>query len=140
MGVKRLAAPILVILALAALALWGVWQRAPREAVQTIACADPVAGCAFVHNGGPAILRFSVQPRALEPFVLTLAAPNLRAAAVSFGMAGMDMGFNRYELRQGETGRWAASVTLPVCTASRVDWIAELDLDGRLYNLVFTTH
>jgi hypothetical protein len=136
---KRFVVPLLIIVALAALALWGAWQKAPKQVAQTIVCADPVAGCDFVHEGMPANLRFSTQPEALKPFVLSLASPNLRKASVSFQMSGMDMGFNLYALRRDQDGRWSASITLPVCTVSRVDWIAELDLDGRFYVLTFTT-
>ena len=135
---KRLIVPVLIILALAMLAIWGAWQKAPRQTAQAIACDDPVAGCAFMRDGVPASLRFSAQPEALRPFVLSIDAPGLRKVSVSFRMAGMDMGFNRYELKFASEGRWAAAVTLPVCTASRVDWIAELDLDGRLYTLAFS--
>ncbi len=136
---KRFIAPILAIVALAALALWGAWQKAPRQEAQAIACADPVAGCSFMHDGMPITLRFSAQPEAIKAFELSIAGTNLRKASVSFRMVGMDMGFNRYDLMQGATGNWSARVTLPVCTVSRVDWVAELDLDGRLYMLAFNT-
>ena len=139
MGLKRFAIPVLIIIALAALAIWGARQQAPQQAAQPIVCADPVAGCTFMHNGAPAQLRFSVQPEALKPFVLSLESPTLRKASVSFQMTGMNMGFNLYELRPGPEGRWAATITLPVCTVSRVDWIAELNLDGQLYVLGFAT-
>lgn len=136
---KRLIAPTLVIVALASLALWGAWQKASRQEAQIIACADPVSGCSFMHDGLPATLRFSVQPEALKPFELSIAGTSLRKAAVSFQMVGMDMGFNRYDLRRDAAGNWIAQVTLPVCTVSRVDWIAELTLDDRLYTLAFNT-
>jgi hypothetical protein len=136
---KRLIVPILIIVALAMLALWGAWQKAPKLEAQAIACADPVAGCAFMHDGMPATLRFSAQPEALKSFVLSIAGPNLRKASASFQMVGMDMGFNRYDLRRDAEGNWTAQVTLPVCTVSRVDWVAELTLDGRLYTLPFNT-
>jgi hypothetical protein len=136
---KRFAVPVLILLALGALAFWGAWQRAPKQKAQPIVCSDPVAGCTFEHNGILANLRFSTQPQALRPFVLSLSSPNLRKASASFQMAGMDMGFNLYELRPGPDGRWTASITLPVCTVNRVDWIAELNLDGQLYALTFTT-
>ncbi len=51
----------------------------------------------------------------------------------------MDMGFNRYDLKRGPNDDWTARVTLPVCTASRADWIMELNLDGQFYSLPFTT-
>lgn len=134
---KRLLAPLFVIVALAALALWGAWQKTPKQAAQPIACADPVAGCAFMHKGLPANLRFSALPEALKPFELSIAGARLSKASASFQMAGMDMGFNRYDLKPGIDGQWTARVTLPVCTVSRVDWIAELDLDGQLYIVSF---
>ncbi|KAB2311044.1 hypothetical protein F8A87_07865 [Betaproteobacteria bacterium SCN2] len=136
---KRLFAPLLVIVALIGLALWGAWQKTPRGEVQAIPCENPMAGCAFLHEGLPATLRFSVQPEALKPFVLSIASPRLREASVSFQMVGMDMGFNRYDLRQDAEGNWSARVTLPVCTVSRVDWTAEITLDGRHYALAFDT-
>jgi len=137
--IKQLAIPLLVIAALAALAIWGALQQSRPQTAQPIVCADPVAGCTFVHKGMPANLRFSAQPEALQPFVLSLVSPNLRTASVSFQMSGMNMGFNRYDLKPGADGRWAANITLPVCTVSRVDWIAELNLDGQLYTLTFAT-
>ncbi len=137
---KRFAIPALIIAALAALAIWGTRLKAPPPAAQPIICADPVLqGCAFLHKGMPAQLRFSMQPEALKPFVLSLSGARINKASVSFQMVGMDMGFNRYDLRPAADGRWTTSVTLPVCTVSRADWTAELDLDGEHYVLTFTT-
>jgi len=98
-----------------------------------------VAGCTFVHNGVPATVKFSSRPEALKPFALSLASPNLQSGSVSFQMTGMNMGFNRYDLKPDANETWAARITLPICTVSRVDWIAELNLDGQLYNLSFAT-
>ena len=136
---KRFAVPLLVIAALAALAIWGALRQSGPQPAQPIACSDPVAGCTFLHQGVPTSLRFSAQPEMLKPFMLSLAGPRLAKASVSFRMVGMDMGFNRYDLKPGADGRWAARITLPVCTVSRVDWIAELDLDGQLYSLTFSS-
>lgn len=136
---KRLVVPFLIILGLIGLALWGAWRKPPQQAALSIACADPVKGCSFIHDGAPATLSFSAQPEALKPFVLSITAPKLRKASVSFQMVGMDMGYNRYDLRQGVSGNWSAHVTLPICTVSRVDWTAELDMDGQLYTFSFNT-
>lgn len=136
---KRLAVPLLIIAALAGLAIWGALRQSGPQPAQPIVCSDPVAGCTFMHRGAPVSLRFSVPPEALKPFVLSLSGPRLARASVSFQMVGMDMGFNRYDFKPGADGNWAARVTLPVCTVSRVDWIAELDLDGQLYSLTFST-
>lgn len=137
---KRFIVPVLVIVALAALALWGAWPKnSPRQA-QAINCTEPTAGCTFMHDGLTATLRFSARPEALKPFVLSISARRLRRASVSFQMADMDMGFNRYELLQDAEGNWTAQVTLPVCTVSRGGWVAELTLDGRPYTLAFNMH
>jgi hypothetical protein len=136
---KRYAIPVFILASLVVLAIWGALQKAPIQAAQPILCINPVAGCSFMHKGLPADLRFSVQPEALKPFVLSVAGPPLRKASVSFQMSGMDMGFNRYELRPGADGRWSASITLPVCTVSRVDWAAQINLDDQSYVLDFST-
>ncbi len=47
---------------------------------------------------------------------------------VSFTMAGMDMGMNRYRLAEQPDGSWLAEVTLPICTSGRTDWIATIEL------------
>ena len=137
--VKKLAIPALILAALAGLAIWGALQKTRPDSVQSIACINPVAGCIFVHLGTPAHIRFSVTPETMKPFVITLSHPALRKASASFQMIGMDMGFNRYDLKRGPNDDWTARVTLPVCTASRADWIMELNLDGQFYSLPFTT-
>lgn len=135
--IKKLAIAILALVALAALAVLGARQKTSTQTAQIIICPDPLAGCTFLHKNLPAHLQFSAQPEALKPFALSLTSPGLRKASVSFQMSGMDMGFNRYNLLPETGGLWTANIRLPVCTASRADWIAELDLDGRLYRLSF---
>lgn len=137
--IKRLAVPALVLAALAGLAIWGALQKSRPEQFQPISCINPVAGCTFIHHGMPARISFSSVPETLKPFQLTLSHPEVKKVSVSFQMAGMDMGFNRYDLKQSQTGNWTARIMLPVCTASRADWIAELQLDEKFYSLFFTT-
>lgn len=136
---KRLAIPILVLAALAGLAIWGALQKTRPDKVQPIPCINPVAGCTFVHHGVPARIRFSVTPETMKPFVISLSHPALSQASASFQMTGMDMGFNRYDLKRGPDGYWTARVVLPVCTDSRADWVAELKLDDQFYSLSFST-
>jgi hypothetical protein len=135
----RLAVPIFVLAGLAALAIWGALQRAGPQQLQPIPCANPVAGCTFVHHDAPAQLRFSATPEPLKPFFITLSHPSLKTATISFQMADMDMGFNRYDFTRGPPGVWTARIVLPVCTSSRVDWISEIHLDDRFYSLRFTS-
>jgi hypothetical protein len=135
---RRVVLPLLVAAALVAIAVAGWWLKRPAEAV-AIACADPLAGCAFSHRGAAASVRFSAQPAPLEAFGIRVAAPGAARISAEFQMVGMDMGFNRYDLRPAGDGAFAAQVTLPVCVTGRRDWKLFLDVDGARYELPFST-
>lgn len=135
---KRVMLPLLLAVALVAIALAGYWLKRPADAM-AVACADPLAGCSFSHRGAAASVRFSAQPTALEAFELNVRAAGASRISAEFQMVGMDMGFNRYDLRPTADGAWAAKVTLPVCVSGRRDWILYLDLDGLRYAIPFST-
>lgn len=137
---KNLAVPLLVLIALAALATWGVRMQTPHTQAIDIKCPDPVAGCLFMHDGLPARLQFSTHPEMLKAFGIRLAHPKLRKVSAMFEMANMNMGFNRYDFHLQPNGVWIATVTLPVCTDRRVDWIMELNLDGAFYRMSFNIY
>lgn len=65
-----------------------------------------------------------------------------QSVIVDFQMKGMDMGMNRYRLQSSSPSVWQGHATLPVCTASRMDWLAivEFSLSGRPYQAVFPFH
>lgn len=130
--------PLLLIAALLAIAATGYWLKHPAEAM-AVPCADPLAGCAFSHRGTPASARFSIRPVPLEAFELRVTAPGAGKVSAEFQMIGMDMGFNRYDLRPAGDGAFASKVTLPVCVSGRRDWLLYLDLDGVRYALPFST-
>jgi hypothetical protein len=135
---RRVALPRLVAAALIAIAVAGWWAKRPAEAVAVI-CADPLAGCVFSHGGAAARVRFSAQPAAMEAFGVEVTAPGAARVSAEFQMVGMDMGFNRYDLRPTGDGAFAAQVTLPVCVSGRRDWKLFLDVDGARYELPFST-
>ncbi|MEW6591202.1 MAG: hypothetical protein AB1418_09195 [Pseudomonadota bacterium] len=135
---KRIALPLLLIAALIAIAVAGWWLKRPAEA-EAVACADPVAGCRFSHDGAEATLRFSATPAPMAAFRVELQVPGAHRASAEFQMVGMDMGFNRYDLKPAGEGVFAAQVTLPVCVSGRRDWTLYLDLDGTRYALPFST-
>jgi hypothetical protein len=135
---KRVVAPLLLMVALGAIAVAGWWLKRPAEAV-AVRCADPLAGCSFSHRGAAASVRFSMQPVPLEAFGLRVTAPNATRISAEFQMVGMDMGFNRYDLRPAPGGVFASNVTLPVCVSGRHDWLLYLDVDGSRYALPFST-
>lgn len=135
---KRIITPLLLVVALVAIAVAGYWLKRPAEAV-AIRCADPLAGCAFSHLGVTASVRFSVQPAPLEAFELSVRAANATRISAEFQMVSMDMGFNRYDLRPVGNDTFSSKVTLPVCISGRRDWILFLDIDGTRYALPFST-
>ena len=134
----RVLAPLLLVIALVAIAVAGYWLKRPAEAA-AVACTDPLAGCRFSHRGAPVKAWFSVRPAPLEPFELNVEVTGTPRISVEFQMVGMDMGFNRYDLRPVGNDIFASKVTLPVCVSGRRDWILYLDLDGTRYALPFST-
>ena len=135
----RVLAPLLLVVALVTIAVAGYWLKRPAGA-QAVSCADPLAGCAFSHRGATASVRFSVRPMPLEAFELRVRTGDAHHISAEFQMVGMDMGFNRYDLRPVADGAWASKVTLPACVSGRGDWVLYLDLDGSRYALPFSTH
>ena len=135
---KRLLLPLLLVVALMAIAVAGYWFKRPAEAY-AVQCADLLAGCDFTHRGSTAHVQFSTQPVALQAFNLSVAVANTKKVSAEFQMVGMDMGFNRYDLKPAGAGTLAAQITLPVCVSGRRDWMLYLDLDGTRYALPFST-
>lgn len=134
---KRVGMPLLLVLALIAIAAAGYWLKRPAEAV-AVACIDPLTGCSFSHHGSTVQVGFSAQPAPLQAFELGVRAPGASRVSAEFQMNGMEMGFNRYDLRPGD-GIFASKVTLPVCVSGRRDWTLFLDIDGTHYALPFST-
>ena len=135
---KRVLVPLLLIVALVAIAVAGYWLKRPAKA-QTVACADPLAGCIFSHRGTVVKVMFLTSPAPLEAFELRISAPGVTKISAEFQMNGMEMGFNRYDLHPTENGMLAAKVTLPICVSGRRDWTMYLDVGGTRYALPFTT-
>lgn len=135
---KRLMPPLLLVIALVAIAAAGWWLKRPAEAL-AVTCADPLAGCVLSHRGTAASVRFSAQPEPLKAFGLSVRAPGATRVSAEFQMVGMDMGFNRYDLRPVADGAFASTVTLPVCVSGRHDWLLFIDIDGSRFSLPFST-
>jgi hypothetical protein len=136
--VKRAAGPLLLVVVLLAIAAAGYWLGRPAQAYR-VACADPLAGCSFDHRGARVTVRFASRPTPLEAFTLSVRAPAATRVRAEFQMQGMEMGFNRYDLRPAGDGEFVASVTLPVCVSGRHDWTLYLDIDGSRYALPFSS-
>ena len=135
---RRVLVPLLLVVALVAVAVAGYWLKRPAEAI-AVSCPDPLAGCVFIHRGAPASVRFLNQPVALEAFDLSITSANARKVNAEFQMVSMDMGFNRYDLHPGKPGEFTARITLPICVSGRRDWMLYIDIDGTRYALPFST-
>jgi hypothetical protein len=138
---KRVLAPLLLVVVLVAVAVAGYWLQRPAGVI-AVPCADPLAGCTFIHHGAPVSVRFLTRPVALEAFGLSVAAPNARKVSAEFQMLRMNMGFNRYDLhpaKPGESGVFTARITLPVCVSGQRDWMLYLEIDSMRYALPFST-
>jgi hypothetical protein len=116
----------------------GYWLNRPAEA-QRVACVDPLAGCGFSHHGATVTVHFSARPAPLKAFELSVSAPEATRVSAEFQMNGMEMGFNRYDLRPAGNGAFASGVTLPVCVSGRRDWTLYLEVDGTRYAVPFST-
>jgi len=138
MDMRRVLAPLLLVVALVAIAVAGYWLNRPPEA-RAVACADPLAGCRFSHRAATVNVQFSARPTPLKAFELKVSAPKAARVSAEFQMNGMEMGFNRYDLRPTGNGTFASSVTLPMCVSGRRDWTLYLEVDGTRYALPFST-
>ena len=114
----RVLAPLLLMLALGAVAVAGYWLKRPADAI-AVSCADPLAGCTLSHRGVPVSVRFLARPAPMEAFGFSVTAPGASKVSAEFQMVGMKMGFNRYDLRPGTGGEFAARITLPVCVSGQ---------------------
>lgn len=66
-----------------------------------------------------------IQPLTAFPVYVELNGRDASQAGeviVSFAMQDMDMGFNRFDLRQQADKTWRGQAILPVCSVGRRDW------------------
>ncbi|HHH43675.1 MAG TPA: hypothetical protein ENK49_06015 [Gammaproteobacteria bacterium] len=114
---------------------------APEVSAQPLRLSTPCnvrQGCRAVGETISARVVFGRQVRGLQPFpvqVMVDSADPIESVSVAFAMQGMDMGQNRYRLNGDTMSAWTASVTLPICSSGRSDWVADFDLlaAGRHY-------
>lgn len=136
MKTKRIWLALGLVGAFIALAIVANYVKRPPSS-QVISCVDLVNGCAFTYRGRPAHLRFSTPPAAMQPFTLEVQAPGASHVHAEAHMVGMDMGFNRYDLRPTRPGVFVATLSLPVCVSGRRDWVLYLEVGQDSYALPF---
>ena len=116
---------------------------APRRQLGVAKSCDAASTSCRVSDGETTVsLSMGPDVEPLKPFSLSLTIEKgdviAQDVVADFQMQGMDMGSNRYRLQAQPQG-WQGTVTLPVCTASRMDWVAvvEFTLDGENLQAVF---
>jgi hypothetical protein len=135
---QRILLPCMLAVVFIAIAVVGAILKRPAEALPVV-CADPVQGCTFSHRGQAGQIRLSMPLMPLRPFTLEVRAHGVKQISAEFQMAGMDMGFNRYDLHAATPGVFRSVITLPVCVSGRRDWKLYLDVDGQAYVLPFSS-
>lgn len=114
---------------------------------QTHTDTQTIDSCSFLQEG----CRFDKQANfkaiglnnAKSPFTLQAqnVSPHVKSIEVSFQMKGMDMGFNRFNLKPQGEGVWQLDrVYLPLCVAGRHDWLVIWKVDGQTYQAEFELH
>lgn len=130
-----------LLLAVMALSLAAVYYHfkdyfKPRAA-QTLAwdstCDLRSGSCELKLPEGGSV-QFGITPKSiplLEPMTLVVmvTGTEVRSVEVDFTGVSMNMGFNRSKLQTTDKGRFAGTITLPVCVRNRMDWEAAVLLE-----------
>ncbi|MRN37495.1 hypothetical protein CRG49_006455 [Neisseria sp. N95_16] len=135
---KKLIIVGVLLLALAAVKLIALdwWQQQQPQAQQ--AECQVTQGCTLP-NG--VYVKFSDKVEAKKPFDIALnnVPEAVQEVTVSFSMKDMDMGFNRFNIRRQDDGTWAAKkIRLPMCVENRHDYLADINIDGEVFQTAFT--
>jgi len=129
---------------LIAVGLIGVWALRPGLDVSSSGavllqaesnCDGAQRACRIFGTELELELRLGPPVRTMESFEISLR--RLRGSlgtdaqvTVQFQMRDMEMGLNRYRLVMGAEGIWRGQAMLPVCSAGRSDWVAQVDISA----------
>ncbi len=113
-------------------------NNATQKNVTLLAASDPdcelrSGPChAELPSGGS--IEFSIEPHSIplmKPLSLTVSTHSIDVTTVEIDFVGigMNMGYNRPQLKQVSNNRFEGSTTLPVCILQRMEWEARLLLE-----------
>ncbi len=111
---------------------------APQVVTEEEGC-DIRRGCKLP-NGATLRTFGKLNPKTRFRMLVMNAPAETQSVYVEFSMKDMDMGFNRYKLLppNAEQPNWHAdSVRLPVCVAARTDYLMDVYIDGKGYQIAF---
>ena len=130
---------IVVLLLIGIAAVVGIkLDKATQKSVTMLAASNPDCELrdgpcrAELPSGGS--IEFAIAPRSIplmKPLSLTVSVRDIdvTAAEIDFVGIGMNMGYNRPQLKQISSTRFEGSTTLPVCILQRMEWEARLLLE-----------
>ncbi|WP_165006311.1 hypothetical protein [Neisseria yangbaofengii] len=134
---KKLIISGVLLLVFAAVKLIALdWWRQQQPQTRQAEC-QVTQGCTLP-NG--VYVKFSDKVKAKQPFdiVLKNVPQATREVTVGFTMKDMDMGFNRFNIRRQDDGTWAAKqIRLPMCVENRHDYLADINIDGEVFQTAF---
>ncbi|HBH36710.1 MAG TPA: hypothetical protein DDW45_10415 [Gammaproteobacteria bacterium] len=113
-------------------------NNATQKSVTLLAATDPDCelrnGACHAKLPAGGSIEFSIEPHSIplmKPLSLTVSVRDIKvtAAEIDFVGIGMNMGYNRPQLKQVSNNRFEGSTTLPVCILQRMHWEARLLLE-----------
>lgn len=133
---RILSGGVVILLALLALSYQQAWLQWPAKSapMARIACQDLQAGCVFQINEQQYSIQSVQAIHGNQLFTVLLKGPAKQVLG-SWQMQGMDMGPNQYRFIRDGNEVWRAQMALPMCTASRQDWLFVITIDEQTVEL-----
>lgn len=130
-----------VLVAAGLVGVWTLRSGLDRPAQNVVAlqveadCDSAQRACRARGDGQELELRLGPPVQPMQSFEITLRSLHGRLDAdarveVQFQMRAMDMGINRYRLAVDAEGIWRGQAMLPMCSAGRSDWIAQVEISA----------
>lgn len=114
------------------------WHNTRTDALSTLSNCNVRTGCILP---GGAVIQFTPPADITKPFDISMrkVPASVKRISIHFTMRNMSLGFNRTDFKPQGQGVWAAyRAVLPVCVDERNDFLGDLTVDGKHYNIVFT--
>jgi hypothetical protein len=113
-------------------------DKATQKSVEMRAASNPDCilrdGPCSAHLPAGGSIEFEITPHSIplmKPLSLTVSVRDIEvsAAEIDFVGIGMNMGYNRPQLKKTSSTRFEGKTTLPVCILQRMQWQANLLLE-----------
>jgi len=111
------------------------WKLQPKSDVSlALSGCNPSRQACTVALPGGGQFEFSVEPRpipTLQPITLRIGVSGIEPdkVEVDFAGVGMNMGYNRPQLKRILPGRFEGRTSLPVCVTGKMEWRATVLLE-----------